>query len=117
MKPAIRQQLDRHTERLKELDFLLSRPDIASDMGQFMKLSREHVDVAAVAERDARYQQREADLATAQALLADPDMRPLHHGPGHQQRRRQKLAHHRAVPLVQQPGPQGGAVQGAEHEQ
>jgi len=45
-----------------------------ADMGQFMKLSREHAEVAAVAGRWARFQQREADLATARELLADPDM-------------------------------------------
>ncbi|MFV0679710.1 peptide chain release factor 1 [Ottowia sp.] len=74
MKPFIRHQLARHAERLQELDFLLSRPDIMADMGQFLKLSREHTEVSAAASRWARYQQREADLATAQELLADPDM-------------------------------------------
>jgi peptide chain release factor 1 len=57
-----------------ELDFLLSRPDIMADMGQFMKLSREHAEVSAVAGRWARYQQRESDLAAARDLLDDPDM-------------------------------------------
>src|SRR6218665_3008068 len=42
---------------------------------------------------------------------------PLRDGAGHQQRRGQELAGHGAVPLVQQPGAQGGALQGAEHEQ
>ena len=60
-----------------ELDFLLSRPDIMSDMAQFMKLSREHTEVAAVAGRWARYRQRERDLAAARELLADPDMAEL----------------------------------------
>ena len=57
-----------------ELDFLLSRPDIMSDMAQFMKLSREHTEVSAVADRWARFQQREQDVAAAQDLLQDPDM-------------------------------------------
>ena len=39
------------------------------DMEQFLKLSREHTDVSAVASRWARYQQREADLATGQEML------------------------------------------------
>jgi peptide chain release factor 1 len=72
--PAIRAQLARRAERLAELDFLLSRPDIMTDMRQFLKLSREHTEVAAVAGRWARFQQREADLAGARELLADPDM-------------------------------------------
>jgi multidrug efflux system outer membrane protein len=45
------------------------------------------------------------------------DLRQLRDGAGHHQRRRQELADHGAVPLVCAPGPEGGAVQGAEHEQ
>ena len=71
---ALRHQLTRHAERLAELDFLLTQPDVMADMGQFMKLSREHTDVAAVAGRWARYLQREKDLAAAQEMLADADM-------------------------------------------
>ena len=48
------------------------------DMKQFLVLSREHTEVAAVATRWTRYQQREADLAAAQDLLSsasdDADM-------------------------------------------
>ena len=78
MKPFLRQQLARYADRLGELEFLLSREDIMQDMKQFMTLSREHTDVAAVAKRWARYQQRESDRATAQEMLdaadADADM-------------------------------------------
>ena len=48
-----------------------------ADMSQFMALSREHTDVAAVAGRWARFQQRERDLGAAQDMLADPDMADL----------------------------------------
>ena len=74
MKPFLRQQLERYALRLAELDFLLSRQDIMADMKQFMALSREHADVSQVAGRFARHQQREADLAAAQEMLADPAM-------------------------------------------
>jgi peptide chain release factor 1 len=74
MKPFLRQQLERYAQRLEELDFLLSRPDIMSDMGQFLALSREHNDVAALAGRYAKHRQREADLASARDMLNDPDM-------------------------------------------
>ncbi len=74
MNPAIRHQLNRYTERLSELDFLLSRQDIMADMAQFMKLSREHAEVAAVASRWARFQQREQDVQSAQSMLDDPDL-------------------------------------------
>ena len=74
MRPSIRHQLARYAEHLTELNFLLTRPDIMADMAQFMKLSREHTEVSAVAERWARFQQREGDLAAAQDMLTDPDM-------------------------------------------
>jgi peptide chain release factor 1 len=78
MKPFLRQQLVRYADRLGELEFLLSREDIMKDMKQFLVLSREHTDVAAVATRWARYQQREADLVAAREMLAssanDTDM-------------------------------------------
>ena len=71
MKPFLRQQLARYVDRQGELEFLLSRQDIMSDMAQFLLLSREHTEVAAVASRWLRYQQREADLAEGEALLKD----------------------------------------------
>ena len=77
MHALIRQQLERHVRRLAEIDFLLSRPDIMADMPQFMRLSREHAEVAVVAARWQRYRQREADLTAARALLQDPEMREM----------------------------------------
>ena len=78
MKDFFRQQLDRYTVRLGELEFLLSREDIMQDMDQFLVLSREHSDVAAVAGRWARYGRREKDLAAAGELLeasgSEPEM-------------------------------------------
>jgi len=71
MKDFLRAQLERHTQRLHELDFLLSREDIMKDMTQFLALSREHTDVTATAGRYARYQQRESDVQAAQQMLQD----------------------------------------------
>jgi peptide chain release factor 1 len=45
-----------------------------ADMKQFLALSREHTDVAALAKRWARYQQREADLRAAEEMCSDPEM-------------------------------------------
>ena len=74
MKDFLRRQLDRYADRLGELDFLLSRPDIMADMAQFMKLSREHTEVGAIAERWARYRQRELDLQAAHDMLEDAEL-------------------------------------------
>ncbi len=72
MKPFLRSQLERYAQRLGELDFLLSREDIMSDMAQYRRISVEHAEVTQIAGRYARYQQREADLAGAREMLADP---------------------------------------------
>ncbi|WP_440107538.1 peptide chain release factor 1 [Acidovorax sp. BL-A-41-H1] len=78
MKPFLRTQLERYAQRLGELDFLLSREDIMSDMAQYRRISVEHAEVTQVAGRYARYQQREADLAGAREMLVSsadsPDM-------------------------------------------
>ncbi len=78
MKLFLRQQLARYTDRLAELEFLLSREDIMKDMAQFLTLSREHTEVSAVASRWDRFQRREADNAAATDMLAsasgDADM-------------------------------------------
>ena len=78
MKPYLRAQMERYGVRLAELEFLLSREDIMKDMTQFLALSREHTEVAAITGRWDRYQQREADLAAGQEMLAgsadDADM-------------------------------------------
>ena len=74
MQDFLRHQLQRYAQRLEELDFLLSREDIMGDMQQYRRISREHAEVTQIAGRYARYVQCEADMATAQELLADPDM-------------------------------------------
>ncbi len=74
MKPFLRTQLERFARRLQELDFLLSREDIMADMAQYRAISKEHAEVTQIAGRYARYLQREADLAGARDMLADPDM-------------------------------------------
>lgn len=77
MHPSIRQQLQHYSERLQELNFLLTQADVMADMEQFMDLSREHAQVAAIAERWTNYQQLEKDLHAARELLHDADMATL----------------------------------------
>jgi peptide chain release factor 1 len=81
MKPFLRAQLERYLQRLNELDFLLSREDIMRDMTQFMALSREHADVAVIAERYNQWLNRQTDLEAAQSMLNDdsndPDIRNM----------------------------------------
>ena len=74
MKLFLRQQLERYAQRLEELDFLLSREDIMSDMAQYRTISREHAEVTQIAGRYARYRQREAAIVSAQEMLSDPEI-------------------------------------------
>jgi peptide chain release factor 1 len=73
MKPFLRAQLERYTQRLTELDYLLSREDIMANMAQFLTLSREHAEVSVIGQRWAKLQQREQDLIHAQAMLGEGD--------------------------------------------
>ena len=79
MKPFVRDTLLRQKARLHELDALLSAPDVVNDLERFRTLSREHADASAIVEVFNRHQQREADLAAAQDMLADPDMAEMAH--------------------------------------
>ncbi len=74
MKPFLRQQLERYPVRLQELDFFLQQPEVAQDMDRLRALTREHAEVSEVAALYARYRQREADLAGALEMAADPEM-------------------------------------------
>jgi peptide chain release factor 1 len=74
MKPFVRDTLLRQRVRLHELDALLSATDVVDDMERFRTLSREHADASIRVEVFNRYLQREADRASAQELLSEPDM-------------------------------------------
>ena len=54
MKPFLRTQLEKYAQRLEELDFLLSREDIMSDMKQYRAISKEHAEVTQIAGRNKR---------------------------------------------------------------
>lgn len=75
MKPSLLTRLDQFSERLVELDHLLSQPDAAQDMAQYRKMTREHAELTPLVAHYHQYCQVQADIATAQELLADPDMK------------------------------------------
>ena len=74
MKPFVHDTLMRQRVRLHELDALLSAPDVVDNMDRFRTLSREHADASLIVDVFNRYLQREADLASAEGMLQDPDM-------------------------------------------
>jgi peptide chain release factor 1 len=73
MTPSLREQFERLALRLAELDATLSDPQVSSDIKRYRALSREQAEVSGIVARFRRYQQREADLAAAQEMLAGPD--------------------------------------------
>ncbi|MDR1995235.1 peptide chain release factor 1 [Azonexus sp.] len=75
MKDSIRQKLDLLVDRLDGIDRMLAVPDAAGDMGQFRKLSRERAEIEPVVVCYGAFRQAENDLAEAEAMLADPEMR------------------------------------------
>ncbi|WP_028454495.1 peptide chain release factor 1 [Chitinilyticum litopenaei] len=77
MKPSIAAKLAQLADRLEEVGMLLSSEDATRDMDQYRKLTREHAELTPVVELYHQFRQVEADLATAQELLADPDMKDM----------------------------------------
>ena len=75
MKPSIRQKLVLLVDRIDEIDRLLSAPEVAADMEQFRRISRERAEVEPVVAQFNAFCQAENDIAEAEAMLADPEMR------------------------------------------
>jgi len=73
----MRDRLEQLSNRLIDIDALLAEPDIAGDMNQFRKLSRERAEIEPVVAAYQAYRAANTDLETAQSLLADPEMKAL----------------------------------------
>jgi peptide chain release factor 1 len=72
---TLRARLERMLGRLEELERLLAAENATRDMALFKKLSREHAEVAALAELYGRYRQAEADAQAAKDMAADAAMK------------------------------------------
>lgn len=77
MKDTMRDRLEQLAHRLIEVDAMLSEPDIASDMDNFRKLSRERSELEPVVEAFNAYVATEGDLAAAQDMMRDPEMKEM----------------------------------------
>jgi peptide chain release factor 1 len=75
MKSSMIKKLATLSERLDELNRLLSTEDATSDMDNFRKLSREHAEITPIVEQYRAFEQSEADIREAQAMLSDPEMK------------------------------------------
>jgi peptide chain release factor 1 len=77
MKSSIRQKLQQLSQRLEELDHLLSDQNVTRDLDNYRKLTREHAELAPVTALFDQYRKVESELAAADALLDDAEMRGL----------------------------------------
>ncbi len=69
MSPQLREQFERLALRLTELDAILADPVVAGDVKRWRTLAREQSEAQGIVQRYRSYQQREHDVATAQAML------------------------------------------------
>ena len=77
MKQSIRDKLESLVGRLDELDRILSSGEATRDMDQYRKLTREHAELGPVVALYQTWQQTEADIRSAQEMMADPEMKDL----------------------------------------
>ncbi|WP_256646390.1 peptide chain release factor 1 [Thermomonas paludicola] len=77
MTPALRRKLEALLERREEVEHLLADPAVAADQHRFRSLSREFASLQPVADALAAEARARADLAAAQAMRADPELREL----------------------------------------
>ncbi len=77
MNPSIRGKLERIAERFTEITALLSEPETQSDQNRFRDLSQEYAQIEPVVRCFNQYEAIGDEIAGAEALLDDPEMREL----------------------------------------
>jgi peptide chain release factor 1 len=75
MKPSMTKKLATLSERLDELNRLLSSEDATNDMDSYRKLTREHAEITPIVEQYRAFEQTETDIKEAQNMLSDPEMK------------------------------------------
>src|SRR5258706_14274526 len=75
MKPSIAAKLASLAARLKEIDARLSDPGVTNDLENYRRLSQERAEIDPVVAAFAEYRKAEGDLAAAEEMAKDPQMR------------------------------------------
>ncbi|WP_426114253.1 peptide chain release factor 1 [Massilia sp. PWRC2] len=75
MKPSMLAKLDQLANRLVELDELLGSETATSNMDNYRKMTREHAEIGPLVALYGQFGQASADMAEAQQMLGDPDMK------------------------------------------
>jgi peptide chain release factor 1 len=77
MKPSIASKLAQLSARLEELNALLSSEDVTKNLENYRKLTREHAEITPAVGLYHAYVKGEGDVAAAQEMANDPEMRDL----------------------------------------
>ena len=75
MKPSMQKKLAALSDRIQELNTLLSSESITNDMDQYRKITKEHSDITPIVDEYLAYKKNEVNLNEAQAMLSDPEMK------------------------------------------
>ena len=75
MKASIAAKLASLEMRLKEIDARLADPGVVNDLDDYRKLSQERAEILPVVEAFAEHRKAEGDIATAEEMGRDPQMR------------------------------------------
>jgi peptide chain release factor 1 len=75
MKPSMLAKLDQLANRLVELDELLMHEGATSNMDSYRKMTREHAEIGPLVALYKEFQRAQSDIAEAQEMLSDPDMK------------------------------------------
>src|SRR5229473_8489310 len=75
MKPSLSIKLAQLATRLEELNGLLGAEDAARDLDRYRALTREHAEITPIVALYREWEQSGQDLAAAQEMLADPQMK------------------------------------------
>jgi len=63
------------SDRIQELNTLLSSETITNDMDQYRKITKEHSDITPIVDEYHAYKKNEENLNEAQSMLSDPEMK------------------------------------------
>jgi peptide chain release factor 1 len=77
MKSSIAAKLSQLSNRLEELNHLLSGETITADLDNYRKLTREHAEIGPVVELFQAHRIAEHDVLSAQSMMSDPEMKGL----------------------------------------
>jgi len=75
MKPSMQKKLAALSDRIEELNTLLSSETITNDMDLYRKITKEHSDITPIVDEYHAYKKNEDNLNEAQSMLSDPEMK------------------------------------------